>query len=356
MSDRVEVLVDLDAVDEVLRRVRPRRAGVAAPDGMQLAARALHDHLRRAGVEPTIILDPTYGFCDLQDRQAEDLGLDVVFNLGHWSPMPQRGRTVLVGAEYILPEDRLARIAGLLAAEASARGWRRVGLFTTSNYGRARRSLARALGDLGLEVLPEGDDALGTTLSWQVTGCMFRGPWAYSSSVDGMAFLGSSKFHAVALRLATGRPTIMVNPESVSAEDVEEEASRRARRAALAVYRAAEARVFGVLTGERSGQRYPELARALGRSLERLGRTVYYYSAYEVSAERLGVARYVDAFVVLACPRIGLDMEGFDRPVLSYPQALQLLRVLRGESLNMEGMLRMPLWAWVGYERQAQEG
>ncbi|MFP3208683.1 MAG: diphthamide synthesis protein [Nitrososphaeria archaeon] len=348
----IYVRVDLGAVDEALSRIRPRRAGVAAPDGMHGAAREVYDHLRGRGVEPVMILDPTYGFCDLQDRQSEDLGLDVVFNVGHWSPVRSSGRTVLVDAEYVISPARIGALAEGLIEEARRRGWGSVGVFTTSNYREARDSLVRALEGSGIAALPGAGDetALGPTMAWQVTGCMFRGPWAYAGRVNGAAFLGSSRFHAVALRMSTGVPTLMLDPELLEVSDVEEDARRALRRAALAIYRAAEARSFGIVTGEKSGQRYVSLSRALGRRLEGMGRDVYYFSAYEITAERLGLARYVDAFIVLACPRIGLDSVGLDRPVLSYPQALQLLRVLRGESLNMDELLRMPLWAWSGYD------
>ena len=351
-GDEIRVRVDLDAVDRALRERRPRRAGISAPDGLQSAALEVHDLLRRRGVEPIIILDPTYGFCDLQDQQAEALGLDLVFNLGHWSPAELSRRTVLVDVEYEIPQDRLRVLAGIVAEEARRRGWRAVGLLAVGNYGDARRGLAALLRGSGLAVLPEGEEAIGPLMAWQVTGCMFPGAWSIRRRVDAFALLGSSGFHATAVRLATGVRTLLIDPESLEVRDVEEDAERMARRAALAVYRAAGARSFGIVVGEKSGQRYLELARAIGGSLEGLGKSVYYYSAYEITGERLGVARGVDAFIVLACPRIGLDSVESERPVLSYPQAVQLLNLLRGKGLNMDEFLRMPLWAWIGYGRK----
>ncbi|MGC8772973.1 MAG: diphthamide synthesis protein [Conexivisphaera sp.] len=349
--DGTGVLVDFEAIDRVLRGRRPRRVGVSAPDGLQSAARSVYDHLRKLGIEPVIILDPTYGFCDLQDGQADALGLDLVFNLGHWSPARLSERTLLVDVEYEVPISRLQALADSIVGAARREGWRTVGLLAIGNYGRVRGKLADLLRRADVVVLPEREEITGSLLNWQVTGCMFPGAWSIRRRVDAFALLGSSRFHAIAVRLATGSRTIMADPESLEISDVEDDATRTARRAALAIYRAADARSFGIVVGEKSGQRYPELARAIGRSLEELGRSVYYYSAYEITADRLGVARGVDAFIVLACPRIGLDAAGGDRPVLSYPQAIQLLNLLRGKSLNMDELLRMPLWAWVGYER-----
>jgi len=351
LSDIIDVYVDTGKIDDVLKRLKPRRAGVAAPDGLQGAARLVHDHLKDEGVEPVIILDPTYGFCDLQDQQAEALGLDVVFNLGHFSPVDLSRDTVLIDVEYLLPDGRLRELAAELSRRAVERGWRSIGLFSTSNYGKARRSLARFLEEAGIGVQPGDDEKIGPLFAWQITGCMFPGPWKHGSAVDGMAFLGSSRFHAIAMRAATGRTTLLLDPESIEVSDVEDDAIMMERRAALAIYRAIDARSFGIVVGEKTGQRYVGLARALGSALERLGRSVYYYSLYEITADRLGAVQYVDAFIALACPRIGLDGVGMDRPVLAYPQAAQLLRMLRGKSLNMDELLRMPLWAWVGYDR-----
>ena len=346
----IGVLVDFDAIDRALRDRRPRRVGVSAPDGLQSAARSVYVHLREFGIEPVIILDPTYGFCDLQDGQADALELDLVFNLGHWSPAHMSERTLLVDVEYEVPISRLQVLADSFVGTARREGWRTVGLLAVGNYGRARGKLADLLRKTGVVVLPEREEITGSLFNWQVTGCMFPGAWGIRRRVDVFALLGSSRFHAMAVRLATGLRTIMADPESLEISDVEDDAVHAARRAALAIYRAVDARSFGIVMGEKSGQRYPELARAIGRSLEELGRSVYYYSAHEITMDRLGVARDVDAFIVLACPRIGLDAAGGGRPVLSYPQAIQLLNLLRGKSLNMDELLRMPLWAWVGYE------
>ena len=51
--------------------------------------------------------------------------------------------------------------------------------------------------------------------------------------------------------------------------------------------------------------------------------------------------RGIDAFVQVACPRIATDNE-FDMPVLSTPQALAMLRVLRGEQIG--DYLQTPHW------------
>ena len=51
----------------------------------------------------------------------------------------------------------------------------------------------------------------------------------------------------------------------------------------------------------------------------------------------------IDAFIQVACPRISTDNQ-FDKPVLSTPQAIALLKVLRNEKI--EGYLQIPHWLW----------
>ena len=53
----------------------------------------------------------------------------------------------------------------------------------------------------------------------------------------------------------------------------------------------------------------------------------------EITDERLQPFRGIDAFVQVACPRIAID-DHFKKPMLSVPQGLALIKLLKNEPIG----------------------
>ncbi|HEV2225345.1 MAG TPA: diphthamide synthesis protein, partial [Nitrososphaerales archaeon] len=144
------------------------------------------------------------------------------------------------------------------------------------------------------------------------------------------AFLGESEFHAVGLALATGKPTFMLDPYMNEVTDMKDAADERWKRSVLGVYKALDARTFGVITGLKEGQKMLGRSRWISKRLEMNGRKVIQLAIRDITAERLAPHREIDAFIQTACPRISIDGFTFDRPVLSIPQADALVALIEG--------------------------
>ncbi|MEK0337003.1 MAG: diphthamide synthesis protein, partial [Nitrosopumilus sp.] len=112
-------------------------------------------------------------------------------------------------------------------------------------------------------------------------------------------------------------------------------------KATLAIYKAAEAKSFGVIVGLKEGQLSKVFALKIKKELEKEGKEVQLFAMTDITNERLRNFKGIDAFVQVACPRISIDNQ-FDKPVLSTPQANALLKILRNESI--EGYLEIPHW------------
>jgi 2-(3-amino-3-carboxypropyl)histidine synthase len=169
-------------------------------------------------------------------------------------------------------------------------------------------------------------------LEGQVFGCDFSTSFPIRDQVDAFALLGESEFHAVGLALATGKPTFMLDPYMNEVTDMQVAAEERRKRAVLAVYKALDARVFGVITGLKEGQKMLGRSRWISKRLEMNGRRVIQLTMRDITAERLAPHREIEAFIQTACPRISIDGFTFDRPVLSIPQADALVALMEGRS------------------------
>ncbi len=154
-------------------------------------------------------------------------------------------------------------------------------------------------------------------------------------------FLGQSNFHAAGIALATNKPTYVLDPYFNEVREISEFAQKLQKKATLAIYKAAEAKTFGIIVGLKEGQISKPFALKFKRELEKEGKEVQLFALTDITNERLTNLKGIDAFIQVACPRISTDNQ-FDKPVLSTPQANALLKVLRNESID--GYLQIPHW------------
>jgi len=194
--------------------------------------------------------------------------------------------------------------------------------------------------EMGFEVLVGKENSL--LLASQMFGCDFSTVFPLREEVDAFCFLGESEFHAVGLAMATGKPTYMLDPYMNEVIDMAAAAEERKKRAILAVYKALDARVFGVITGLKEGQKMLGRSRWISDRLKSHGRKVVQLALRDITPERLAPHRDIEAFVQTACPRISIDGFNFDRPVLSIPQADALVALLEGRGVGE--FLQRPKW------------
>ena len=62
-----------------------------------------------------------------------------------------------------------------------------------------------------------------------------------------MCFLGQSNFHAAGIALSTNLPTYILDPYFNEVREITEFAQKLKKKATLAIYKAAEAKTFGVI-------------------------------------------------------------------------------------------------------------
>ncbi len=175
----------------------------------------------------------------------------------------------------------------------------------------------------------------------QVFGCEFYPATETVDYVDANVFLGQSNFHAAGVALATNKPTYILDPYFNEIREITDFARKLQKKATLAIYKAVDAKTFGVIVGLKEGQLSKLTALKLKKELESAGKTVHLIALTDITNERLRNLKDIDAFIQVACPRISTDNK-FDKPVLSTPQATALMKVLRKE--NVENYFQIKHW------------
>ncbi|HME19606.1 MAG TPA: 2-(3-amino-3-carboxypropyl)histidine synthase subunit 1/2 [Nitrososphaerales archaeon] len=343
------VRIDEARVCELVEEKKPSIIVVNAPGGLLRQTRELMEKLRQKyGVKCVLAGDSCFGICDTADRDVSELQADMALHIGHNATVKTVGEfTYLIDAvDDVSFSDVVLKAGSLLRAN------KRLGLVTFSQHMQQLPPVKAKLEEMGFEVFLGRDNAL--LMGSQIFGCDFSTVFPLSDSVDAFCFLGESEFHAVGLALATGKPTYMLDPYMNEVTDMAPAAEERKKRAILAVYKALDARVFGVITGLKEGQKMLGRSKWISDRLETHGRKVVQLALRDITPERLAPHRDIEAFVQTACPRISIDGFNFDRPVLSIPQADALVALL--ERREVGEFLQRPKWIelTVGQVRRQQ--
>jgi 2-(3-amino-3-carboxypropyl)histidine synthase len=319
------VRIDEAKVFALIESERPSVVLVNAPGGLLRQTKDLMARVKeKYGVTCILSGDSCFGICDTVDDDVEKLQADLALHIGHNAVVQEVGDfTHLIDAVDDVKFDGVAEIAaGTLAP------YKRIGLATFSQHLHELQPVKENLEARGFTVLVgKGNNLM---LEGQVFGCDFSTAYPIRDDVDAFALLGGSEFHAVGLALATGKPTFMLDPYMNEVTDMKEAADERWKRSVLGVYKALDARTFGVITGLKEGQKMLGRSRWITKRLEMNGRKVIQLAIRDITAERLAPHREIDAFIQTACPRISIDGFTFDRPVLSIPQADALVALMEG--------------------------
>ncbi len=331
------VKIDEAKVFEIIEAKRPSVVLVNAPGGLLRQAKGLMERVKeKYGVTCILAGDSCYGICDTVDDEVEKLQADLALHIGHNATVKNVGDyTYLIDAVDDVEFDEV--IGSAIPTLAS---YKKLGLVTFSQHLHQLEPVRKKLQQNGFEVYVGKQNNL--MMEGQIFGCDFSTSYPLHDKVDAFVFLGESEFHAVGLALAVDKPTFMLDPYLNEVTDMQAAAEERRKRAVLAVYKALDARVFGVITGLKEGQKMLGRSRWISKRLEMNGRKVVQIALRDVTPERLAPHREIEAFIQTACPRISIDGFNLDRPVLSIPQADALVALMEGR--EMGEFLQRPKW------------
>ena len=329
------IIIDEERIFKEIKLKEPASVSLNGPDGIlpQIQQTAMNI-TKRFGIPAYVLADTTWGTCDLNSNAGKILGTGIQFNIGHTiNTETIEKNVVLIDAFDDVEFDSVAKKCSEILSGNT------VGLLTDSQHLHQMKKVEQILSDNGVNVkIGKGGGQLN---DGQVFGCEFYPATKLKEKVDAYVFLGQSNFHAAGIALSTNLPTYVLDPYFNEVREITEFAQKLKRKATLAVYKAAEAKSFGIIVGLKEGQLSKLFALQFKKDLEKEGKSVQLFALTDITSERLNNLKGIDAFIQVACPRISTDNQ-FDKPVLSSPQAGALLKILRNE--NVDEYFERPHW------------
>lgn len=331
------MIIDKRKIYEVIDNQKPNSVALNGPEGLVSRIQEVADNVEeRYHIPAYVIGDTCWGSCDLNTHAADLLGADILFNIGHTIAMQSLGRKVVMIDAY--DDVSFENVARKCASDLKAR-YRTLSLLTDSQHLSQITTVKKIFEEYGYDIIiGRGKGQLNDA---QVFGCEFYPAHYMQNRVDAYIFLGQSMFHSASIAMSTEKPTYMLDPYYEEYTEVTEFARGLQKKAILAIYNALDAQRIGLIIGLKEGQYAQVRALELKRTLEKLGKKVQLIALTEITEERVRIFKEIDAFIQVACPRISTDNH-FKKPMLSVPQGLALIKLLKNESI--EDFLKVQHW------------
>jgi len=324
-----EMKIDFEKIEKYMAKLRPKTVLLQLPEGLKRKAGAISDEVRRRfRCEVLISGDSCYGSCDIPSVSI-DL-VDAIIQAGHWEmPTVKTSKPILFLPVNIQMDLRkLIKSAMRLISPP-------VGLLTTSQHVQQIKEAKALLEKEGVKVMI-GKGSRRAPAPGLILGCDYSNAREVSDEVASFLLLGGGRFHAIGLRLSTGKPVIIIDPERSKAvvEDIDIEAFERRRF--LVIMEISKAKSIGILVSSKPGQNRMSLARRLLSAVREGDRDGHIVVLDEVTPDSLLNLGF-DAYVSTACPRIALDdAEKYHAPIGTPAELMVALSKLKWEHYRID--------------------
>lgn len=285
---------------EVLKKLKPfkrKKIILQFPEGLKREALNLADFLESMGFEVKILGDLCFGACDLFETR------DLLLHFGH-SEVMRRKNTIY----FELFED--FNFIPLIKKNLEILP-EKIGLISTIQYVKNLDAVKEFLEKEGFEVLiGEGDSRV--KYPGQILGCNFSAAKTVEEKVKAYLYLGNGFFHPIGVSLSTQKKVFSVGDgfSEVSADEI-------LRQRFAQIFKARNAKNFGIILSTKKGQYRYKRAKELKRYLEERGKKAYIIEMNEITQRALA-GFMLDCYVICACPRIAIDdVLRFEKPSLT---------------------------------------
>jgi 2-(3-amino-3-carboxypropyl)histidine synthase len=313
--------VDLAGAISELKRIKARIVALQVPEGLKRRAYQYSEDIEnKSGAEVVVVAEPCFGACDVPSSLFEMV--DAIVHVGH-SPIPSirfSKPVIFVPARSKIPMlDQLKKSVSLLKEP--------VGILATTPHLTDLDEVIEGLESLGLKIkIGEGDSRISHV--GEVLGCNYSTALSIAKEVNSFLLIGSGTFHALGVHLATGKKVVVLDPNLEEPTEIDQVKDKVLRQRHAVIERAQRARTYGIIIGEKVGQRRLRRARELRKLLRWKRRDAVLIMMDKFDPEKLRSLGF-DAYVSTACPRIAIDdVNMYDKPLLT-PQELEIVLGVR---------------------------
>lgn len=297
----------MDNVEKLVKEIapkKPKRVLLQLPEGLKAKAVEIIDAIEEKGIEAVLSAEPCYGACDIATDDAVRTKSELIVHVGH----NKFYRNIKSKVPVLYYPWKLH--ANIDSMDFSQIKEKRIGLVTTVQHMDLLANVEEAVEKSGKKAVIGG----------QILGCRAANAERITDKVDAFLFIGSGNFHPIAVR---SKKIYLLDLEKKEVRSMDREISLFERKRYARIFRAKDAKTFGILVSSKSGQFNLAAAERIKKKLEQRDKKAYILIMDKVTDENL-LGIHVDAFINTACPRIAEDR--FSKPVINAEDIDELLR------------------------------
>ena len=295
---------ELDKLNAEIKKRSAKRVLIQLPEGLKSKFVEITSKL---DAESVLAGDACFGACDI--KTLPECDLTIHFGHAKFISTPEDSKIL-----YVTTNALVACLPAVEKHMPLLKDKKTIGLLTTSQHSQQTGAVKQFLEKHGFTVFLEKGGSL-VDFPGQVLGCDQTAAMKINDKVDAFLFVGSGEFHPLGVAFSNSKLIIVANPYSRQAKLLAD-AARLEKEKHLRLEKARDARVFGVIVGEKPGQHWWKTAETIKKSLEEQGKKAFLISMNEVTPDKLDYLPF-DAFVITACPRIVIDdWKNYKKPVL----------------------------------------
>lgn len=188
--------------------------------------------------------------------------------------------------------------------------FKKIGLATTVQHIHQINKVKELLEKAGKKVfigksIKKESQGIKATYPSQVLGCDVSAPLSQDSKVDCFLYIGTGEFHPLGLAIKTSKPVFVLNPFTKKLSQIsEQEVKKFLAKKAARIYKAKQAKTYGILLSTKPGQYKPELADEIKAKLEKQNKKAFLFLMENISSQELMNFPQIEAWINTACPRI----------------------------------------------------
>ena len=293
---------------EKIRESGAEKIMIQIPEGLKTRVLEIAREMEKEGLEILISCDPCYGGCDLRDREAKELGCDLLLHMGH-TPFGIKTEIPVIYESYPIEFNPIPLLEKNLS---TLKKYKKICLITTSQFLKTLEITKKFLEKNNIKIMI-GEHKKANNKG-QILGCDYTA--ALSQDCDCYLFLGSGKFHPLGLALKTNKSTLSLDFETGELNNFEKEKKRLEKIRAFHIGQAKEAKNFGILLTTKKGQGSLQLASSIKKKLEEKGKRAWILVMDEITPNKI-MGMDLDILVNCACPRMNEDFQLFKKPILN---------------------------------------
>jgi 2-(3-amino-3-carboxypropyl)histidine synthase len=315
-----------------LKRIKPKKVLIQLAEGIKQNSTELLEVFDKLGIEAIFSGETSWGACAPAIQEAEALGADLIVHFGHAEFLKIDFPILYIEVTDILNLNPL-----LEKSLEFIDKYKKIGFSFSIQHRHDIEMIENFYKSHGKEILLS--KKLGhVAYEGHIVGCQYAGLKAIESQVDCFVILGN-QFHGMGAVLSVDKPVILLDVYNNDIRELSALKNKILKQRAISIEKFRQAKNIGIIIEIKPGQKFGSPNYLLEKIKEQ-GKNIIIITMNELSPDKIMNFYNIDAFVILACPRIPIDdFAKYPKTIITFKEALVALDIKSWEEMLKIGLV-----------------